>query len=77
MKKQIIFASRNEGKIKEIQSILDPLDISILSAKDIDLDDISETGSTFEENAKIKAIAAAKHAGLPKAIEYSKLRGEK
>ena len=45
MKKQIIFASRNEGKIKEIQSILAPLDISILSAQDIDLDDISETGS--------------------------------
>lgn len=73
MKKQIIFASRNEGKIKEIQSILAPLDISILSAQDIDLDDISETGSTFEENAKIKAIAAAKHAGLPALADDSGL----
>ena len=58
--KELIFASRNQGKIDEIRSILAPLGIRVLSGKDLDLPDVEETGKTFEENAYIKALAAAK-----------------
>lgn len=57
---ELIFASRNQGKIDEIKSILAPLGIHVLSANDLDLPDVPETGQTFEENAYIKALAAAK-----------------
>ena len=71
--KQIIFASHNAGKIKEIRALLSPLGVDVLSAEDMDLDDVAETGSTFEENAKIKALAAAKVAGLPALADDSGL----
>lgn len=71
--KQIIFASRNAGKIKEIKSLLSPFGIDVLSAEDVDLADVAETGSTFEENAKIKASAAAKAAGVPALADDSGL----
>ena len=58
--KELIFASHNQGKIDEIKRILSPLGIHILSAADLNLPDVSETGQTFEENAYIKAFAAAK-----------------
>jgi XTP/dITP diphosphohydrolase len=56
MKKKVIFATSNEGKMKEIREILKGLDIELLSLKDAGLNpDIEETGTTFEENAIIKA----------------------
>lgn len=58
--KELIFASRNQGKIDEIKSMLSPLGIRVLSANDLNLPDVPETGKTFEENAYIKALAAAK-----------------
>ncbi len=55
---KIIFATANEGKMKEIREILKDLDIELLSLKDIGLNpDIEENGKTFEENAIIKAKA--------------------
>jgi len=54
--KRIIFATSNEGKMKEIREILKDLDIELLSLKDLGLNpDIEENGNTFEENAIIKA----------------------
>lgn len=54
--KRIIFATTNEGKMKEIKSILEDLECEVVSLKDINLDvDIVEDGKTFEENAIIKA----------------------
>jgi XTP/dITP diphosphohydrolase len=54
--KRIIFASKNEGKVKEVRNILDGVKIHILSLSDVDfIGDIEETGNTFDENAKIKA----------------------
>ena len=47
--------------------------IDVLSAEDIDLADVAETGLTFEENAKIKACAAAKAGGLPALADDSGL----
>lgn len=54
--KNIIFATSNEGKMKEIREILSDLDINLLSLKDVGINpDIDENGVTFEENAIIKA----------------------
>lgn len=53
---KIIFATGNEGKMKEIRMILKDFDCEVLSLKDLNLDvDIVEDGNTFEENAVIKA----------------------
>ena len=58
--KEIIFASHNKGKIAEIRQILAPFQIKVLSADEMELPDVEETGSTFEENAALKALTIAK-----------------
>lgn len=63
--KQLIFASHNKGKVKEMQTILRPLDVGVLSAEEADLPDVEENGNTFEENALLKAKAAAEASGVP------------
>ena len=53
---QIVLASQNEGKIKEFKEILSKFGFEVLSLKDINFhEEIEETGTTFEENAVIKA----------------------
>ena len=60
---KIIFATGNEGKMKEIRMILSDLGAEILSMKEAGMDlDIEEDGLTFEENAIIKARAVHAHA---------------
>ncbi len=60
MKRKIIFATGNEGKMREIRDILKDLDAEILSMKEAGIEtDIMEDGATFEENALIKARAVA------------------
>jgi len=62
--KKIIFATSNEGKMKEIREILKDLDIELLSLKEAGLNpDIEENGTTFEENAIIKAKAVSELTG--------------
>ncbi len=64
MKKRIIFATGNEGKMREIREILKDLDYEILSLKEAGIDiDIVEDGETFEENAVIKATAVMRASG--------------
>ncbi len=54
--RKVIFATSNEGKMKEIREILCDMDIELLSLKEAGLNpDIEENGTTFEENAIIKA----------------------
>lgn len=56
MSKRIIFATGNQGKMKEIKMILADIDIEVLSLKEAGIEaDIVEDGATFEENAVIKA----------------------
>lgn len=56
MSKRIIFATGNQGKMKEIKMILADLDVEVLSLKEAGIEaDIVEDGKTFEENAVIKA----------------------
>ena len=58
--KKIIFATGNQDKMREIREILGDLDTEILSLKDAGIVlDVEENGTTFEENAMIKARAAA------------------
>lgn len=58
---KIIFATKNEGKMKEIRLILRDLNVPILSLKDANIEiDIVENGKTFLENAIIKAKTIAK-----------------
>lgn len=57
---KIIFATGNQGKMKEIREIMADLNMDILSMKEAGCDvDIDENGTTFEENALIKARAIA------------------
>lgn len=56
MNKKIILASNNKGKIREIQEILSPLGFDVISMKEAGIDiEIEENGSTFKENAAVKA----------------------
>ncbi len=60
MKPRIIFATGNEGKMREIRKILGDMDLEICSMKEAGIQiDIAEDGRTFEENAVIKAKAVA------------------
>lgn len=62
--KKIIFATGNQGKMKEIREILSDLDAEVLSLKDAGIEaDIIEDGMSFEENAQIKAKAICKLTG--------------
>lgn len=59
--KQIIFATQNQGKVKEIKKILEDLPVEVLTMGEVGLDmEIEENGITFEENAAIKAETLAK-----------------
>jgi XTP/dITP diphosphohydrolase len=61
---KLIFATGNEGKMKEVRMIMADLGYEILSMKEAGIEaDIDENGSTFEENALIKARAISKMAG--------------
>ena len=64
MEKKIIFATSNEGKMKEVRSILEDLGMEVLSMKEAGIQvDVVEDGTTFEENAVIKATEIAKACG--------------
>lgn len=59
---RIVFATGNQGKVKEIQEILADTGMEVLSMKEAGIEtDIEENGSTYEENALIKARAVAKY----------------
>ena len=64
MENKIIFATGNEGKMREVREILSDLGMEILSMKEAGVSmDIVEDGITFEENARIKARAVQKATG--------------
>jgi XTP/dITP diphosphohydrolase len=61
----IVVASHNAGKIREIADLIGPFGFSAKSAAELKFEEPDETGTTFEENAAIKALASAKASGLP------------
>jgi len=62
---KIVVASHNDGKLREFADLMGPFGLEAKSAREFGLPEPDETGTTFEENAYIKAHAAAKATGLP------------
>jgi XTP/dITP diphosphohydrolase len=60
-----VIATHNPGKLAEMRELLAPYQIEAISAGDMGLNEPEETGTTFRDNARIKAAAAAKASGLP------------
>lgn len=63
--RKIVVASHNRGKLAEIAELIGPFGFSAGSAAEYGLPEPEETGTTFEENAYIKAFASAAATGLP------------
>lgn len=72
---RFLLVSNNRHKLEELQRILLPLGIEVMTAASlgISLDGIEETGDTFEENAMIKAMAGYEKTGLPSIADDSGL----
>jgi XTP/dITP diphosphohydrolase len=62
---QWVLASHNSGKVRELNELFAGLPVRLISAKDIELPEPEETGATFEANAELKAVAAARATGQP------------
>ena len=78
---RLIVATQNEGKLRELRSLLNGLPVEIVSAAEAGLPDVEETGRTFEANALLKARAArdatgALSLGEDSGIEVDALGGE-
>ena len=78
--KKIVLASGNSGKLREIQAVLNQQRYQLIKQSEFNVPDVAETGTTFVENAIIKARHAAKHTGLPaladdSGIEVDALQG--
>ena len=69
----VVLASGNAGKLKELNRILGPLDMTLVSQAEYDVPEVPEDGLSFVENAIIKARAAAAHTGLPAIADDSGL----
>ena len=80
MSKKIVLASNNPGKLREIQAVLDQEQFHLIQQSEFKVSEVAETGTTFVENAIIKARHAAQHTGLPaladdSGIEVDALQG--
>lgn len=62
---KLVVASHNQGKIDEITQMLKPFEIDVVSAKELNLPDVEETGTTFQENAELKAVQLSEASNLP------------
>jgi len=70
---RLVIATHNAGKLKEISALLGPYGVECVSAGELGLAEPDETGTTFAENALIKAHAAADAAQLPALADDSGL----
>lgn len=78
---RIVLASGNQGKLRELQAILDQKSIELLPQSKFNVSEVAETGLSFVENALIKARHACVETGLPSiaddsGIEVDALNGE-
>ncbi|HIJ38471.1 MAG TPA: RdgB/HAM1 family non-canonical purine NTP pyrophosphatase [Rhodospirillaceae bacterium] len=62
---KLLIASHNPGKVNEMGALLRPFGVEVVSAGELNLPEPEETGETFTENARLKALAAALASGLP------------
>ncbi len=70
---KLVIASHNAGKVREIQELLAPYGMEVISAKDLNLPEPVEDGESFIANSLIKSLAAAKASGLPALADDSGL----
>ena len=73
MKQKWVLATGNQGKVKEMSELLNSFSIEVLPQSQFNVPDVPETGTTFVENAIIKARHAAKLTGLPAIADDSGL----
>jgi XTP/dITP diphosphohydrolase len=72
----LVIATHNAGKVQEFRDLLARYNIKVRSAAELDLIEPRETGSTFVENARIKAVSAAQESGRPALADDSGLAVE-
>ncbi len=70
---KVVLATGNPGKVKELASLLEEHHITIVPQSEFGVNDVAETGTTFVENAIIKARHASKITGLPAIADDSGL----
>ncbi len=70
---RLVIASHNPGKVREIAALLEGHGLDVVSAKELDLPEPEETGTTFVMNAELKARSAADLSGLPALADDSGL----
>lgn len=70
---RLVIASHNPGKVREIADLLTPYAVEVVSADTLGLEEPEETGTTFAENAILKARVAADGSGLPALADDSGL----
>ena len=73
MSKKIVLATGNRGKVIELAHMLSGLGIEVIPQSEFDVTEVTETGSTFVENAIIKARHVAEQSGLPAIADDSGL----
>ena len=73
MSRQIVLATGNPGKVREMGDILAPFALQIVPQSEFNVPEADETGLTFVENAILKARNAAAHTGLPAIADDSGL----
>jgi XTP/dITP diphosphohydrolase len=73
---RLVIATHNEGKLREFRELLAPFGMDLVSAGELGLAEPEETGTTYAENARIKAEAAARASGLPALADDSGLSVE-
>ena len=66
-----VLASHNTGKVRELGELFSELPVRLRAAEDLELPEPSETGATFEANAELKALAAARATGRPAVADDS------
>ncbi|MHB8353651.1 MAG: RdgB/HAM1 family non-canonical purine NTP pyrophosphatase [Burkholderiales bacterium] len=71
--KRLVLASRNAGKLRELQALLQPFDLMVIPQDDLNIEEAPEPHVTFVENALAKARNAALHSGLPALADDSGL----
>jgi XTP/dITP diphosphohydrolase len=70
---RLVIATHNPGKLREIAALMEPYDVGVVGAGELALSEPEETGTTFEANAELKALAAATTSGLPALADDSGL----
>ncbi|MBY0474641.1 MAG: RdgB/HAM1 family non-canonical purine NTP pyrophosphatase [Nitrosomonas sp.] len=63
--KRLVIASNNQGKLREISALLEPLAIAVVPQSNFDAGEVDEPYGTFVENALTKARHASRYSGLP------------